>query len=160
TMSLFSKLFGGGGSAATTTVRRPLKIQDPTVGFLNLSGEAGARLLEADKQALGPLFGQVRVSDSLPPPQCEVLFIYSRLSPQADASDPIGSPRDLIKSAHAYIAVFASENDPNAYIKRMGKRGEWGANLVMVINRNGDKFAPFFERLFTSMFEGQTMPMA
>jgi len=159
-VSLFSKLFGGIASAVTATLTRPLRIQDPSIGFLNLCGESGARLLEADKQALGPLFSQVRVSDSLPPPQCEVLFIYCRLSPQADASDPISSPRGVIKSARAYIAVFALENDPNAYIQRMGKRTDWGANIVMVTNRNGDRFAAFFQQLFTAMFKGQTMPMA
>jgi hypothetical protein len=72
----------------------------------------------------------------------------------------IASPRDLIKAAHAYIAVFASENDSNAYIKRMGRRTDWGANVVMVLDRNGDKFAAFFQKLFTEMFEGQTMPIA
>jgi hypothetical protein len=159
-MNFLSKLFGGRALTVRTTVNRPLRIQDPTIGFLNLCGESGARLLEADKQALGPLFGQTKVSDTLPPPQCQVLFIYCKLSPEADASDQIASPRDLIKSAHAYIAVFAFENGGNAYIKRMGKRADWGANIVMVLNRNGDKFAVFFKHLFAAMFEGQTMPVA
>src|SRR5579859_5259223 len=158
-MGFLSKLFGSNASTVTTTVDRPFRIQDPTIGFLNLCGESGARLLEADKRALGPLFGHTKVSDVLPPPQCDVLFIYCSLSPQPDASDPIGSLRSLIKSARAYIAVFASENDPNAYIKRMGKRTDWGANIVMVLNRNGDKFAAFFRSLFSAMFEGQSMPM-
>jgi hypothetical protein len=91
---------------------------------------------------------------------CDVLFIYCNLRPEADASDPIASPRNLIKAARAYIAVFASENDPKAYVERMGKRTDWGANIVVVLNRNGDKFAPFFQHLFTAMFEGQSMPMA
>jgi hypothetical protein len=159
-MSLLSKLFGGRASSVRTTLNRPLEIQDPTIGFLNLSGEAGVGLLEADRGALGPLFSQAKVSDRLPPPQCDVLFIYCNLSPQDDASEAIASPRDLIKSARAYIAVFASENDGNAYIKRMGKRSEWSANIVMVLNRNGDKFAVFFQHLFAAMFAGQTMPMA
>jgi hypothetical protein len=143
-----------------TTVSRPLKINDPTIGFLNLCGEAGARLLEADKLALAPLFGQSKFSDGLPPPQCDVLFIYCSLSPQPDASEAFTSPRNLIKSARAYVAVFASENDSTAYINRMGKRTDWGANIVMVLSRNGDKFAEFFQRLFTAMFGGQSMPMA
>jgi hypothetical protein len=155
-MSFFSRLFGSVASA----VIRPLKIQDPTIGFLNLCGDSATRLLESDKQALGPLFRKVRVSESLPPPQCDVLFIYCRLSPEADASDAIYSPRDLIKSARAYVAVFAMENDPNAYIRRIGKRTDWPANIVMVLNRNGDKFAAFFQQLFTAMFDGLPMPMA
>jgi hypothetical protein len=159
-MSFISKLFGAEASTVRTTVNRPLRINDPTIGFINLSGEAGARLLEADKRVLGPLFSQTKVSDALPAPRCDVLFVYLRLKPEANAPDPSVSPRDLIKSAHAYIAVFAMENDPNAYIKRMGKRTDWGANIVMVLDRNGDRFAAFFQRLFTAMFEGQTMPMA
>jgi hypothetical protein len=159
-MGLLAKLFGKRASSVRTTVNRPLKIHDPTIGFLNLCGDVGTRLLEADKSALGPLFSQIKVSDELPSPQCDVLFIYCRLSSRPDASETIASPRDLIKSARAYIAVFASENDSTAYITRMGKRTDWGANIVMVLNRNGDKFAAFFLRLFTSMFEGQSMPMA
>jgi hypothetical protein len=159
-MSLLSKLFGSRTSSVRTTVNRPLKIHDPTIGFLNLRGEVGAQLLEADKLALGPLFSRTQVSDRLPPPQCDVLFIYCGLSPQLGASEPIASPRNLIKAARAYIAVFASENDSNAYINHMGKRTDWGANIVMVLSRNGDKFATFFQHLFAAMFEGQSMPLA
>jgi hypothetical protein len=158
--NLLSKLFGSRTSSVRTTLAKPLKIQDPTIGFLNLGGETGAGLLEADRQALGPLFREAKARDRLPPPLCDVLFIYCNFSPQGTSSEAVASPRDLIKAAHAYIAVFASENDGDAYIKRMGKRSEWGANIVMVLNRNGDKFTAFFQRLFTAMFEGQTMPMA
>jgi hypothetical protein len=158
-MGLLAKLFGNRTSSIRTTVNRPFKIQDPSIGFLNLHGDAGARLLEADKLALGTLFSKIKVSDELPPPQCDVLFIYCSFGPQPDTSESIAAPRDLIKSARAYIAVFASENDPNAYIKRMGKRKDWGANIVMVVNRNGDRFAAFFQHLFTAMFEGQSMPV-
>jgi hypothetical protein len=159
-MGLLSKLFGSPTRSVRTTVNRPLEIQDPTIGFLNLCGEDGVPLLEDDKRALGPLFSQTKVSDRLPPPQCDVLFIYCTLNLEAGVSDPIASPRSLIKAACAYIAVFASENDGKAYIARMGKRTDWGANIVMVLNRNGDKFAAFFQHLFAAMFEGQSMPMA
>ena len=123
-MGLLSKLFGSSTRSVRTTVNRPLEIQDPTIGFLNLCGEVGAPLLEADKRALGPLFSQTKVSDRLPPPQCDVLFIYCSLYLQAGASDPIASPRSLIKAAGAYIAVFASENDGKAYI------GVWANTLI------------------------------
>jgi len=158
-VGLLSKLFGSPTRSVRTTINRPLEIQDPTIGFLNLCGEPGLLLLEADKQALAPLFSQTKVSDKLPPPQCDVLFIYCNLNLEAGASDPIASPRSLIKEARAYIAVFASENGAKAYMARMGKRTDWGANIVMVLNRNGEKFAAFFQQLFTAMFEGQSMPM-
>jgi hypothetical protein len=159
-MSLLSRFFGGRTTSVRTTVDRPLRIQDPTIGFLNLCGEAGAQLLEADRRALGPLFCRTQVTERLPPPQCDVLFIYCSLSTKAEDSGAIASPRNLIKAACAYIAVFASENVPDAYIKRMGKRTDWCANIVMVLKRRDDKFAAFFRRLFAAMFEGQTMPMA
>jgi hypothetical protein len=159
-MGLLSKLFGNPTRSVRTTVNRPLEIRDPTIGFLNLCAAAGNRLLEADKRALGPLFCQTKVSEGLPPPQCDVLFIYCSLSLEAGASHLTVSPRSLIKAARAYIAVLASENDGQAYIAHMGKRTDWGANIVMVLNRNGDKFATFFHRLFTAMYAGQSMPMA
>jgi hypothetical protein len=159
-MGLFSKFFGSGLRTIPTTLADPLNLQNPTFGFLNLAGEVGAGLLAADQRALGPLFSHSKVSQQLPPPQCEVLFVYVRLSPEGDPSEASTSPRSLIKAAHAYVAVFALENDGNTYVKRMGKRSDWGANIVMILNRNGDKFAMFFRHLFEAMFEGQTMPMA
>lgn len=159
-MGLLSKLFGGAARSVSSTLTKPLKVQDPTIGFLNLSGHAGAALMDLDQRALGPLFSQVRVSHELPPPQCEVLFVYCDMIADGASSRAVTSPRDLIKAAGACVAVFASENDGNAYIKRMGKRTDWGANIVMVLNRNGDRFAAFFRQLFTAMFEGQSMPTA
>jgi hypothetical protein len=67
-----------------------------------------------------------------------------QVEPRPDASESIASPHDLIKSARAYIAVFASENESKAYIHCMGKRADWGANIVMVPNCKDDKFAAFF----------------
>jgi len=159
-MSLLSKLLGRRSWSVHTTLDRPLEIHGPTIGFLNLSGAAGARLLEADKCALGPLFSETRVSNGLPPPHCDVLFIYWKLNPEADAPGLAVFPRDVIRAAHAYIAVFALENDSKVYIEHIGKRSDWGANIVMVLDRNGDKFAGFFARLFAAMFENQSMLMA
>jgi hypothetical protein len=158
-MGFLSKLFGGETSTVTTTVGRPLEIHDPVIGFLNLLGPAGSQLSDADQHVFGPLFKHIQVSDKLPP-RCEVLFIYCNVKAQGDASTPLSTPRDLIKAAGAYIAVFASENDSNAYIKCVGKRTDWGANIVMVLERNSDKFALFFSRLFAEMFEGRSMLLA
>jgi hypothetical protein len=100
------------------------------------------------------------VSERLPPPLCDVLFVYGSWSPEAQFSQAIASPRNPIKAAHAYIAVFASENDPNAYIEHIGKRTDCSANIVMVLKRRDDNFAAFIHNLFAAMFEGQTMTMA
>jgi hypothetical protein len=161
-MSLFSRFFKT--SARLPTVDRPFIIRDPAIGFLNLLGEAGARLLEADKQRLGPLFSRTGVSEKLPPARCDVLFIYGSLSQVAEDSRAIASTRPLINAARAYIAVFASDNDPDAiqtaYMERSGKHADWGANIVMTLDRRDDKFAAFFHDLFKAMFEGETMPTA
>jgi hypothetical protein len=158
-LGFLSELFGGGTSTFTTNVGRPLEIHDRVIGFLNLLGPTGSQLSEADQHVLGPLFKHIQVSDKLPP-RCEVLFIYCNLNAQGDASMPSSTPRDLIRAAGAYIAVFASENDSNAYIKCLGRRTDWGANIVMVLERNGDKFALFFSRLFAEIFKGRSMLLA
>ncbi len=68
--------------------------------------------------------------------------------------------RDLIKRTGAYVAVVASENHPNCYIKATKARNDWHANIALVIDRKGDKLASFFHRLFEAMFNGRSMLMA
>jgi hypothetical protein len=66
-MSFLSRFFGGRTKtyARLATVDRPFIIRDPTIGFLNLLGEAGAPLLEADKLAVGPLFNRTALQQNL-----------------------------------------------------------------------------------------------
>jgi hypothetical protein len=151
----FSKLFGAGARPVRTTGTHPFQIRNPVIGFLNLSGQSSSQLMDADLRALGPLFIHTQTSDT-DPPRCDVLFAYCDLSAPRQ---PIAAPRDLIKVAGAYIAVFASENTSDDYIKRIGKRSDWSANVVMVLNRNGEKFPIFFSHLFAEMFKGRSMLM-
>jgi hypothetical protein len=90
-----------------------------------------------------------------PPPRCDVLFLYYTI----DLEGPVSTPaiRELIKSAGAYIAVIASENSTEAYIKCVGRRTDWSANIAMIVDRKDDKFALFFHRLFVEMFKGRSM---
>lgn len=60
----------------------------------------------------------------------------------------------MIKNAGAYVAVVAAENPPEAYVKGMGHKGDWSANIVMTIDRRGLKFSEFFARLFESCSTG------
>jgi hypothetical protein len=53
--------------------------------------------------------------------------------------------------------VVAAENPPEAYVKAMGQKRDWFANIVMTIDRKGARFSEFFARLFESMFNGQSM---
>jgi len=133
-----------------------LRIEKPTIGFLNHAGAAGALLSQADQRVLSSLFKEVRTSEDLPP-RCDVLFLYSTVNVQGPISTP--AIRELIKSAGAYVAVIASENGADAYIKSVGRHTDWSANIVMIVNRKDDKFALFFHRLFAEMFKGRSMLM-
>jgi hypothetical protein len=157
-MNILSRLFARDrqSSVQRTTADRPLRIENPTIGFLNQAGAAGALLSEADQRLLSPLFKEVRTSEDLPP-RCDVLFLYCTVNVQGAISAP--AIRELIKSAGAYVAVIASENSADAYIKSVGRRTDWSANIVMIVNRKDDKFALFFHRLFAEMFKGRSMLM-
>jgi hypothetical protein len=136
---------------------QPLRILNPSIGFSNLQGASGAALVEADRRVLSSLF-KISQSSTGTVPKCEVL--YCAIDAQGKV---VGSPtriRDLIKSAGAYVAVVASENHPDSYTKAMRSSNDWHANIALVIDRKGDKFALFFRRLFEAMFDERSMLMA
>ena len=158
-MNFLSRLFSRDrkSSFQRTTADRPLRIENPAIGFLNHAGVAGALLSEADQRVLSPLFRVLKTSEDLPP-RCDVLFLYCTINLEGPISTP--AIRELIKSAGACVAVIASENSPDAYIKSVGRRTDWFANIAMIVNRKDDKFALFFYRLFAEMFKGRSMLMA
>jgi hypothetical protein len=134
-----------------------LRIANPAIGFLNHAGAAGALLSEADQRVLSSLFNEVSTSEDLPP-RCDVLFLYRNINPEGITRAP--AIRELVKSAGAYVAVIASENSADAYIKSVGRRRtDWSANIAMVVNRKDDKLGLFFHRLFAEMFKGRSMLM-
>jgi len=157
-MTFLSRLFSRGGKSSfqRTTADRPLRIANPVIGFVNHAGAAGALLSQADQLLLAPLFKVLRTSEDLPP-RCDVLFLYCTIDLEGPTSTP--AIRELIKSAGAYVAVIASENSPDAYIKSVGRRTDWFANIAMIVNRKDDKFALFFYHLFEEMFKGRSMLM-
>jgi hypothetical protein len=157
-MNFLSRLFSRGGQSSIqrTTADRPLRIANPVIGFLNHAGAAGALLSQADQRVLSPLFKVLKTSEDLPP-RCDILFLYCTINMEGPISTP--AIRELIKSAGAYVAVIASENSSDAYIKSVGRRTDWFANIAMVVDRKGDKFALFFYRLFEEMFKGRSMLM-
>jgi hypothetical protein len=157
-MTFLSRLFSRGGKSSfqRTTADRPLRIANPVIGFLNHAGAAGALFSQADQRVLSPLFKVVKTSDDLPP-RCDVLFLYCTINLERPISTP--AIRELVKSAGAYVAVIASENSADAYIKSVGRRTDWFANIAMIVNRKDDKFALFFYRLFEEMFKGRSMLM-
>jgi hypothetical protein len=157
-MTFLSRLFSRGGKSSfqRTTADRPLRIASPVIGFLNHAGAVGELLSQADQRVLSPLFKVVKTSEDLPP-RCDVLFLYCTINVEGPMSAP--AIRELVKSAGAYVAVIASENSAEAYIKSVGRRTDWFANIAMIVDRKDDKFALFFYRLFAEMFKGRSMLM-
>jgi hypothetical protein len=90
-------------------------------------------------------------------PTCAVLFVYCSLDTEGRIVGRAENVRDVIKRAGAYVAVIASENPGASYIKGVGRRKDWRANIVMVLDRKGDKFALFFRKLFEETFTGHSM---
>src|SRR5690348_11507766 len=118
-MRFLSNLFGGRRSGTrTTTADRPFRIPNPRIGFLNLQGASGSALAAADQRILSPLFNASHASTDVVP-RCEVLFLYCTVDAQGKIQGHSTGIRDVIKSAGAYVAVVASENDPNSYMKAM-----------------------------------------
>jgi hypothetical protein len=158
-VGFLSRLLGSKRSTQTTTFKQPFRIASPRIGFLNLQGGSGESLAEADRAVLAPLFRESHFSTH-DVPRCDVLFLYCNVDAGGSIVGAASTVRDLIKSAGAYVAVVASANEPDSYIKAIGPRGDWNANIVLVIERKGDKFALFFRHLFEAMFNGQSMLMA
>ncbi len=159
-MGIFSKLFNRPqATLQATTVKRPFVVERPTIGFYNLLGKKTDALVAADVAALAPAFSSSKTStDKIPP--CNVLFLYCQLDAAGNVKGTNKSLRTIIKEAQACIVVIASENDGKAYVKAVGPKRDWPANIIMTLDRKGDHFAAFFNRLFMAMLEGQSMPTA
>lgn len=135
------------------------KIHSPRLGFLNLKGAAGEQILAEDKSALMGLFSNV-LESSAAPPSCDVLFIYCDIADDGRVSGATSGLRDLIRSSGARVVVVASENPAKSCIASAKKTGYGHANLVLTLERKGTVFSAFFNRLFTLMTKGKTMPLA
>jgi len=151
----------GEAGAAVKAPRRSgrIVIESPRLGVLNLLGPQGAALASADLKALGPLFGKA-VESSSAPPQCDVLLLYARISDAGKVARSDLGLREIIRDSGARVVIVASENSGDAYTACAPETGYGKANLVMIMEREGDNFSKFFVRLFKKMFEGTTMPMA
>src|ERR1700730_790371 len=138
----------------------PLVITDPSLGMLNLVGDAANDTLVSDRSDLGWLFSNVQVS-SRKAPICNVLFLYCRFDESGNLSGYPLSLRELTRQACAHIGVIASELEKHISPSRdLEKRDDWPANIILTFNRNGRHFGCFFQNLFLQMQTGVTMPMA
>lgn len=161
-MSWLKRLFGGTAKSSgvrMVTVRDPLVILGPRLGFLNLVGQAAASLVQQDRAQLGPLFSAVEESDSSVP-VCNVLFLYARFEAGGAVAGSTAGLREITRDARASIIVVGWENAPENYIAAAKKTGYGQANLVLTLKRKGVVFPEFFRRLFSMMYEGKSMPVA
>ena len=154
-------LLGKGPAAGKRRVTHgdPLVIQNPKIGFLNLTGAAAEPLVGEDMRALKPFFSAYLQSCS-DTPVCDVLMIYATIAPDGGIQNALDSLRDIIHKSHASVVVVATENGAQSYIAASKRPGSGKANLVMTLKRNGHIFPDFFKKLFEMMHHGVTMPMA
>jgi hypothetical protein len=89
-----------------------------------------------------------------------VLLLYCDIDADGKVVGSKQTLRDIFKSAGAYVAVVASENDPDSLMHALDGDSEWTSNVVLIIDRKGDKFGTFFRRLFEMMGNGTSMLMA
>jgi hypothetical protein len=159
-MKLIKSLFAKRSAyRRVTSATDPLRIPNGCIGFLNLQGAAGVDALKRDQAVLSGRF-KASHSSSQAVPKCAVLFVYCSLD---DKGGIVGSPirfHDLVKEAQAYIAVVATENDAAKYRDLLAPRNEWNANVAMVLDRQDDELALFFDALFERMFRGISMLVA
>jgi hypothetical protein len=149
----------------TTTAGNPFIIPNPSLAFVNLAGNEGKDVMAKDRAALEDIFrDNIQIADRTLP-RCNVLFLYCALEASGRIAGMSFTFRDLIKGAGAHIAVLASGIPPALlsnpeFMKSLPGPGDWPANIVITLSRNGEHFGQFFHQLFTLMQQGTSMPMA
>lgn len=148
-----------------TSAASPYVINNPTIGFLNLTGDEGERLAKHDFVELSSEFEKVREIESGKIPKCDVLILYCALDPRGKILGQSYSLRDVLRAAGARIAVIASDI-PHSIVtssefnRFLQSKNDWPANVIITLNRNGEAFGRFFKNLFSEMHAGTTMPKA
>lgn len=132
------------------------KIQSPSLGILNLKGEAAALAVSEDRDALSSMFSATTESTDAPP-ACDVLFLYCDIEPDGRIAGASLGLRELIRDAGARVVIVASENAAEGCFCAAKKTGYGHANLVYTLDRKGTVFSKFFTRLFADMKKGKSM---
>jgi hypothetical protein len=141
------------------TFDRPLVIESPRIGFLNLLGSTAQSIVNEDKTALAPLFASSEES-GFHVPICDVLMIYANLKSDGGVEGSPNGLREIIRESSASIVIVASENNDESFARASRKTGYGQANLALTVRRKGECFAAFYSRLFGKMFVGKSMPVA
>ena len=138
---------------------RSTQIETPVLGILDLmSGEAEPEI-ESDSRALFHYFPSWTTSRKAPQ-SCDLLMLYARVNHDGTIDGSVQSLREIIRSSGASVVIIATDNPPDHYFEAVDETGYGQANLVLTIDRNGEAFDTFFEKLFDAMFHGETMPVA
>ena len=164
-MEWLKRILGSGEGAGTqgptrmVTLKNPLVIRSPKIGFLNLVGPSASAAMKQDEKDLSAFFTAVEESTSNPP-YCDVLMVYAQIGGDGRVANTESSLRELIRDARAPIVIVAWENDGPSYIAAGKKTGFGQANLVMTLKRKGPVFGQFLRQLFSRMHAGKSMVVA
>ncbi|MBM3802856.1 MAG: hypothetical protein FJW26_11180 [Acidimicrobiia bacterium] len=134
-------------------------IEAETLGILNLCGDGAAGWAAADKAALAQLFQNVKESEQQPP-GCNLLLLYCTIDNDGSIVGSRLGLREIIRDSGAPVVVVASPNSGESYKAGAKERPYGQANLVMTIDRKGEAFGQFFQKLFGEMKRGRSMPAA
>src|SRR5262245_26513622 len=146
-VGFLSKLFGA------------RRVEAGTLGILDLCGDKAAALVAADRAALAPLFRVVSESTGQPP-RCNLLLLYCAIENDGRIAGRSLGLREIIRDSGAPIVVVAMPNSGESYNAAAKGKSYGRANLVMTLDRKGDAFGRFFQRLFAEMKQGTSMPIA
>jgi len=137
-----------------------VQVQANTLGLLDLSGGLATSLAAADRTVLEPLFS--RVSESAEgAPRCELLLLYCTIETDGTIRNSRLGLREIIRDAGAPVVVVATPNRGDSYTAAAGRNRRYArANLVMILDRKGEAFGRFFQRLIADMKRGTPMPVA
>jgi hypothetical protein len=139
--------------------KRTTVVRNPRLGMLDLSAGKARSELETDRAVLAGLFSQLTLSKEAPP-ACDVLLIYGEVEADGSIKNSELGLRELIRDSGAIVAVFASGNPGQHYVKA-NMTGKYGrANLVLTLDRKGKALTDFLCELFSAMKQGTSMPVA
>ncbi len=139
--------------------KRKKVIKQPELGILDLSNGEYSCYIGADKTVFKKVFHTLSESIDAPP-VCDVLMIYGHVESGGSITNSKIGLREIIRDSKASIVVFATDNPGDNYIQAAKRKSYGCANLVLTLDRKGDAFAQFFQRLFTEMKQGTPMPVA
>jgi hypothetical protein len=141
-----------------TAENKPYCITRPVVGFVCMNSSFSP-LMAQDWYSISNLFSESR-SSFTQIPLCNVLLLYCTLEEDGSIAGSSLRLRDAIKLAGAHIAIVATENGHERYMASTSPKNDWPANIILINNRNGERFSAFFYSLFMDMHRGVPLPMA